>query len=629
VLNSFRRSRLNRTGYGVLALPENEQLELAFGPVFNSELFSNYWLERRLSLEPDWLENLSEVEEVSERLLAIWKDQAGRVEKYGKEATLEEKFIQPVLEQLGWKFFYQPSVQGREPDYALFLNQADLDTALEAGYNTPEFWNDACIVADAKAWHVSLDRPNRVHGRKEYPPEQMEWYLQRTGLHWGILTNGRLWRLVPRVVPPGKPRFQTFLQVDLPSILNSLNARRARKITGEDLHDFLIFYRFFSPTAFTRTIRRTALIDRATLGTSEYALGVSEDLKERVFEALRLSISGFLQRRENGLSRDSDLEACRENGFILLYRLLFIMYAEDRSLLPYRINPTYTSNRSLARIRDEVASTLDRRGPQAFSDKDTSLWQDLLSLFDLVDSGHGRYGVPAYNGGLFSTEQHPFLLEKALSDRSVALVVDKLSRSLDPKHEHDGLFRVDYRDLAIRQLGSVYEGLLEMHPHRANETLVVIRSTKSGSFQEKFHSATMPIPKGFRSTGVTVPAHEVYLENDNGERRATGSYYTPDHIVDHIVQNTLGPLCHDIESKIRQESLDIEERIKVADSVEAARLGNQLREIQTSFSKRILNLRVLDPAIGSGHFLVRACQYLAEEIATSPYSDDSLIEGPI
>ncbi|MGA3133279.1 MAG: DNA methyltransferase [Terracidiphilus sp.] len=607
----------------------NDQLELAFGPVWNSELFSNYWLEKRLPLEPDWLEDLSEIERVSERLVAIWKDQSERVEKYGKEATLEEKFIQPVLEQLGWKFFYQPTVQGREPDYALFLNQADLDSALESGHNSPEFWSDACLVADAKAWHVSLDKPNRVHGRKEYPPEQMEWYLQRAGLQWGILTNGRLWRLIPRVVPAGKPRFQTYLQVDLPKILDTLSARRARKITGEDLHDFLIFYRFFSPLAFTKTTRRSALIDRATLGTSEYALGVSEDLKERVFEALRLSISGFLQRPENGLSRDSDLEVCRESGFILLYRLLFIMYAEDRSLLPYRINSTYTTNRSLARIRDEVAGTLDRRGPTAFSDKDTSLWQDLLSLFDLVDSGNARYGVPAYNGGLFSSDQHTFLLEKALPDRSVALVVDKLSRSLDPKNEHDGLFRVDYRDLAIRQLGSVYEGLLEMHPHRSNEMLVVIRSTKSGSYQEKFHLASKPIPKGFRFSGVTVPAHEVYLENDNGERRATGSYYTPDHIVDHIVQSTLRPLCQEIETTIRRESEEIEQKIKVAGPVDAATLATQLREIQTSFDKRVLNLRVLDPAMGSGHFLVRACQYLAEEVATNPYSDDSIGEGGV
>jgi hypothetical protein len=151
-----------------LVLPKNEQLALPFGPVWNSELFSNYWLEKRLPLEPDWLEDLSGVEHIAENLIEIWQDQAPRVEKYGKEATLEEKFIQPVLRALGWKYFYQPSVQGREPDYALFLDQAELDRALEFGHRSPDFWSSASVVADAKAWHIPLDRPHRVDNRKEY-----------------------------------------------------------------------------------------------------------------------------------------------------------------------------------------------------------------------------------------------------------------------------------------------------------------------------------------------------------------------------------------------------------------------------------------------------------------------------
>lgn len=609
-------------------MPKNEQLALPFGPVWNSELFSNYWLEKRLPLEPDWLEDLSSVERISERLIEIWQDQGSRVEKYGKEATLEEKFIQPVLRELGWKYFYQPSVQGREPDYALFLNQAELDRALEFGHRSPDFWRSASVVADAKAWHIPLDRPHRVDNRREYPPEQIEWYLQRTAVEWGILTNGRLWRLVPRVIPSGKPRFQTFLQVDLPRVLENLSGRSVRSITGQELHDFLVFYKFFSPLAFAEKAQRTRLITRATLGTSEYALGVSEDLKGRVFDALRLSISGFLSRTSNGLSTGSDLEACRENSFILLYRLLFIMYAEDRSLLPYRSNQAYTSNRSLARLRDDVASTMDRRGETAFSDTDTSLWQDLVVLFDLVDGGGARYGVPAYNGGLFSPEQHPFLITKVLSNRSLALVIDKLSRSRDPNHGHDGLFRVDYRDLAIRQLGSVYEGLLEMHPRRSVESLIVIESTKAGTQKQKFHPANKPIPKGFRPAGITIPAHEVYLENDKGERRTTGSYYTPDHIVDHIVQSVVEPICKQITSQIEQEVDGLQKEILVAKGEDLAEQRKRLHEVQTSFDKRLLKLRILDPAMGSGHFLVRACQYLAEEIATNPYSDDSQEDHP-
>src|SRR5207245_1037426 len=134
---------------------------------------------------------------------------------YGDEQGLEAGFIQPVLKALGWEFKYQTWLQGREPDYALFLTPADLDAALQAGRNSPDFWATARVVADAKAWHVPLDRPSKVKGHREYPPEQIEWYLDRSRCDWGILTNGRLWRLIPRQLGPHQRRFQTYLECDL------------------------------------------------------------------------------------------------------------------------------------------------------------------------------------------------------------------------------------------------------------------------------------------------------------------------------------------------------------------------------------------------------------------------------
>jgi hypothetical protein len=85
---------------------------------------------------------------------------------------------------------------------------------------------------------------------------------------------------------------------------------------------------------------------RAVQGSAEYSIAVGEDLKERVFEALRICMEGFLSVPENKLlSAVADLGLCKEQSLILLYRLLFIMFAEDRTLLPYRLNRTYTRNR--------------------------------------------------------------------------------------------------------------------------------------------------------------------------------------------------------------------------------------------------------------------------------------------
>ena len=94
------------------------QLTLQFGPIVNSEFLSNHWLDHRLPLEPEWGELREAAAEAAGKLITLWKREKNRVERYGDEAGLEEKFIQPVFEILGWSLKYQAYLQGREPDYA-------------------------------------------------------------------------------------------------------------------------------------------------------------------------------------------------------------------------------------------------------------------------------------------------------------------------------------------------------------------------------------------------------------------------------------------------------------------------------------------------------------------------------
>ena len=296
--------------------------------------------------------------------------------------------------------------------------------------------------------------PQQAERQTRIRAEQIEGYLDRSRLEWGILTNGKRWRLIPRSLTPQQHRLSE---------------------QSVHLEDFLRFYLFFSPAGFRDSVQRKSLVQRASEGSSEYRLGVSEGLKGPTFEALRTCIEGFLAYAPNQLTPDADLLRSREQSFILLCRLLFITYAEDRRLLPYKLNRLYTENRSLGRLRDDVARRLDRSGrlDEGFDRASTALWQDLESLFDLIDRGHARYGVPAYNGGLFDADAHPFLNEKKLSDWHLARVIDRLGRAKDPETPTAGLFRVDYRDLAIQHLGGIYEGLLELHPLLASERIVV------------------------------------------------------------------------------------------------------------------------------------------------------------
>jgi type I restriction-modification system DNA methylase subunit len=602
-------------------------MSLPLSPVHNREFLSNHWLEHRLPLEPEYQEHRAAAVDSLRRLLDLWRVENTRVGLYGDEAGLEEKFIQPVFESLGWHLKYQTYLNRREPDYALFLTDDTLHAALNAGRTSPDFWQHAAAVADAKAWHISLDRPTREGANREYPPEQIEWYLNHSLRDYGILTNGRLWRLVPRVLGPTKPRFQTYVEVDLPSLLASLvpaSGQLELGPSGRGFDDFLGFYLLFSPVGFASFNGRKPLLDRAVAGSSEYSLGVGEELKDRVFEALRLCVEGFIKHTPNGLDPARDLRDCQEHSFIFLYRLLFIMYAEDRGLLPYRINQTYTKNRALARHRDDVAARLDQvdRGFRAvdFSHEKADLWADLQDLFDLIDRGHRSYGVQAYNGGLFDQETDSFLSKKVLSDWYLARVLDQLGRASQAGHL--GLFRVDYRDLAIQQLGTVYEGLLELRPRYTRQLMRVIRAKGAGSREELVISAADRIPQGYEATAITYPADGIYLATDKGERRRSGSYYTPDHIVDYIVQKTVGARCTEVFRQLHAEIAAKKEALAVATAEKQATLQAELDQLKGSFDDRVLQLKILDPAMGSGHFLIRACQLIAEEIATNPFTSD-------
>jgi hypothetical protein len=601
------------------------QQHFGYSPIRNKALFSSHWLENRLRLEPEWNELRDEAIGVLTKISKLWTVQKSRVQHLGNEQSLEYAFIQPVFEELGWKLIYQTFLSGGKPDYALFAEDHSLDAALQAGKKSPDFWAFPKLVADAKTWDLSLDHPAIIEGKHEYPPQQIERYLDRSHLDFAILTNGKFWRLIPRELQPQQRRFQTYLECELPKILDGwLDVKDSIIGQTELIDDFLRFYLFFSPVAFRVVDGGKTLIARAIEGSSEYRVGVGEGLKSRAFEALRFCMEGFLGHAPNNLDSDADLNHCRQQSFILLYRLLFIMFAEDRRLLPYRVNKSYTDNRSLGSHRDSIATKLDRSAQgreDDYSMGSTAIWEDLSTLFDLIDSGHARYSVPAYNGGLFNQEEHPFLVDKKLSDWHSARVIDQLGRALDPEKPKAGLFRVDYRDLAIQHLGSIYEGLLELSPVFATEDMVVVIGTNKGRTIERVQRATDPIPKGFRLTDSKYGPGSIYLQTDKGERRATGSYYTPDHIVDYIIERTLRPICFRLAVDLQSEVTREEEKLKSATSPgEESRQQAKLDSLREDYGNRVLALRVLDPAMGSGHFLIRACQYLAEEIATNPYT---------
>ena len=504
-------------------------------PIYNTRsLFSSYYLEKVVAEQTD-----ASLTAVYQEIQALYVSIAAAASRLN-EAQTEEQFIRPVLRVLGHAFEVQPvlrTAQGtKQPDYAFFADTETLHLA-RPQLNTDAFFNTVTAIGDAKAWGRNLDR--RLDGpgdafSNSNPNYQIDFYIRTSGVTWGILTNGKQWRLYHRDT---SYRLDSFYEVDLGKVL-----------IDDDIDAFRYFYYFFRREAFAHS---HTFLDDVLTGSARYTVAVSDNLADSIYSALEALMNGFLTYPDNQslgqLTRicptpsdtlnlgETELETLHENCLILLYRLLFILYAESRGLLPLE-DADYRASYSLDALAAEVHAELDAGTeiPALRSD----YWARLQDLCRLIDKGWEER-IPQYNGGLFNPSRHPFLETAKIGNAVLAEVINLLTRTTEKE-------RIAYQDLAIQHLGNIYEGLLEYNVRAEGEPPVV------------------------------------RLIRDKKERKASGSYYTSDAIVRAMVEDALDALCS-------RKSYD-----------------------------EILRLKVLDPAMGSGHFLVGAIDYLALQLATHP-----------
>ena len=490
-------------------------------PAYNNQaLFSTYHLEKVVIEQTS-----STLESAYEEIKKCYTSVAEFAENLNESQT-EEQFIRPVLKNLGHIFAVQPVLrtsQGtKQPDYVFFTDQESLER-VHPQINTNAFFNTAIAIGDAKAWTTNLDKKLEGAGdpfSNSNPNFQIDFYIRTSELTWGILTSGKLWRLYHRDT---SYKLDCFYEVDLEKIL-----------IDENTDAFRYFYYFFRGEAFALDASNRNFLDDVLTGSVHYTVAVSDDLGDKIYLALEELINGFISYSDNNLS-SSDAEVIYENCLILLYRLLFVLYAESRGLLPLE-NSEYRTEYSLDALAIEIHDKLDSSSivPELRSD----YWTRLQNLFTLIDKGWAEH-IPQYNGGLFNPERHMFLETNKIGNNVLARVVNILTRTTERES-------IVYQDLAIQHLGNIYEGLLEYKP-----------SVKDAS-------------------------GKVQLIRNKDKRKASGSYYTSDPLVRTMVENALDPLC---KRKTFEE---------------------------------ILQIKVLDPAMGSGHFLVGVIDHLALELATHP-----------
>jgi hypothetical protein len=496
----------------------------------NKQLFSDYYLNTVLPQRPDWQAHVAALLPLREQVREILAGAPSVM----NEAQTEDRVVKPILALLGHTYEVQAGLRTpfglKRPDYVFYPDDARRLAMAGRELNAELLRNQCLAIGDAKLWgralDVALKEAAEATGQiSDNPVVQIAFYMRHSGATWGLLTNGKLWRLYHKDTVELLDRHY---EVDLPAIL------------AGPPEAFAFFVGFFHRSAFDDQATGIAAILR---DSQQQARGISERLKEQVYEALRHLAQGFLDHTPNALTTDpATLKVVYDNCLIVLYRLLFVFYAEARELLPLRENETYRRTYSLASV---VATARQRETRLPGTAR---LWQQLSDLFVIINEGSPPLQVSTFNGGLFDPQRHPFLERKKIGDARLQEAIMRLAVV-------DGQL-VDYRDLGERHLGTIYEGLLEYH--------------------------LQPV---VGEAGWTID-----LFNDRGERHRTGSYYTPDFVVQYIVEQTLRPV---LDEAVAGKTTDAE---KIA---------------------AILGVNCIDPSMGSGHFPVAAMEFIARYLVAA------------
>ena len=478
---------------------------------------------------------------------------------------------------------------------------------------------------------LDLDAPEAVTGPWRYPPTaKLERLLRQVGIPIGLVANGRELRLV--YAPVGESTAHLTFRVEhmqrpegrplLAALDLLLHARRAYGASPEHTLEGLL----------AESRRRQA--------------DVTDELAKQVFEAVEILVAGFEAAAARDIAGDridwlraaldEEDDHAYQGVLSVVLRLVFLLYAEDQSLLPVE-HPIYAEHLSLFGLYQRLSHDAGAH-PESMHHRFGAYGQ-LLSLFRSVFFGvkHGTLELPPRRGRLFDPNAFPFL-EGGLPGWTAAVADSQARAAEHPPSVDDGTVyhvlhrlvvfagqRLSYRTLDVEQIGSVYESLMGFHILRLGST--AIRIGKNGVWVESeliramspsdrarfFKDAcglnagtAQSIEKALKeadSDGAVVEvlaAHAMGKKADSlrhraelgrlvlqpgEERRRTASHYTPRSLTEKVVRRTLEPLL--------------------------ACLGPERT------AEQILQLKICDPAVGSGAFLVAVCRELASEIVAA------------
>lgn len=553
----------------------------------SGNLFTRDYLLEGIQRTEQW-KNLEDkrVEALRQRLVAV----ATNFTKIAKpnEAETEKEFIYPVLETLGWSDYQVQQIlsqKGRKqvPDALLFGDPVAKSLAVSEAQQWKRFQYGLAVL-EAKRWGRALDRAEKKDPSEEgVPSTQMLQYLSRVDVQTnnkvrlGILTNGNVWRLY---FQGALSVSEDYFEVDLAKALelphhdlNLLDRADARLTPDRILRLFILMFGrpAFLPIEGTRTFH-----DISREAGKSWEEKVTKDLSKLVFGELFPKLVTAIAKHDPNPPAEIErgyLDEVRQAALVLLYRLLFVVYAEDRDLLPDQREP-YKSY-SLTAMRFDIAERIAKK--QTLSSSMVTYWPKLSAVFKAISEGDDYLGIPPYNGGLFSKDNSLLLRRVQLPDDIVSALIYGLSH-----RDEDGAPRyINYRDLSVQQLGTIYERTLEYD--------------------------------------LRVEGRSITVQIDDTARHESGSYYTPDSLVALIIEKAIGAFVQDRLQAFRERAEELRSDQRAVEIRHAELQG-------LDPASHILDLKICDPAMGSGHFLVSLVDWLADRVLTAIAESESVVD---
>jgi hypothetical protein len=483
-----------------------------------------------------------EIQKAFAEALIHWKAFAARLARARESATTitRETWVLPLLEELAFTLSFQRSA------------------AAAGGISFPISHRLGSDPGAPPVHIVSCEQELDRKGEAPRSPHALvQDYLNRSDALWAVVTNGRKLRLLRNTVRFSRP---SFIEFDLAAIFeNNLYS------------EFVLFWRLCHATRLPRAAGEAheCWLEKYYQQGIEQGGRVRERLRDGVKEALEILGTGLLAHpQSDALRRKFEGNGLSALGYYrellrLIYRLLFLMVAEERRLL--FVPESSMADRQAVYERWYSIERLRRRAENRFSeDRHSDLWEGLKQTFRLFeDTAHAsQLGLTALDGELFGRFACADLIDTKdepgpkLRNNLLLSAVRQLStfEDADGRRRKSGVRRrVNFAGLDVEELGSVYESLLDYHPE-----------VKADGERSKFELIA------------------------GTERKSTGSYYTPPELVRELIRSALEPV--------------IEERLAKAPTREEK-------------ERALLALKICDPASGSGHFMLAAARRAGRELA--------------